>query len=116
MRSHVDRASVQKPCCRHPEEADVFRPNLDNLRLHHIFDDTQDEPALGLREEALKNCTIPALLVNNWGAGRHDGMHMESVTRAVAAAMPKAEPPLVSAEMRVWFGGILGFIKKHGSV
>ena len=81
-----------------------------------LFDDTQDEPALGLREEALKNCTIPALLVNNWGAGRHDGMHMESVTRAVAAAMPKAEPPLVSAEMRVWFGGILGFIKKHGSV
>ena len=79
-----------------------------------LFESTKHEPALGLPTAALANLTTPALIVHNRGPGIGDGMHMESVTRAVAAALPNAEPPVCSTELRVWWGAILRFVEKHG--
>ena len=77
-----------------------------------LFADTTDEPALGLRASDLAACRLPALVVYNAGSP-DDGMHMESVTRAVAQALPESEPPVVSTNLREWYGAILRFFEKH---
>jgi len=78
------------------------------------FADTRDEPALGLRAAALHKLFTPALLIHNWGE-KTDGMHTAEVTRTVAAALPNAEPPIVSTEMQVWLTATLKFIEKHST-
>ena len=85
-------------------------------RSYALFERTQHEPALGLPATALANLTTPALLVHNRGPGIGDGMHMESVTRAVAAALPNAQPPVCSTDLRVWWGAILRFVQTHGEL
>eukprot|EP00966_Prymnesium_polylepis_P022688 522175-Prymnesium_polylepis.1 len=73
-------------------------------------------PPRAVRATELASLRVPALVVNYYSEPG-DGMHTPAVARALAAAIPAAEPAVVSPDPQVWwFGGVLPFLARHSGV